>query len=341
MTLPAHFSRLTDLDEPWRIAAPGPRLEAVRKGALALRDRLRSGKRARSVRTCDLITLPYPTRFGLGDAARSILPYLMITNRMMVVTFDSGEGEKRLLVNPSDHERDAATPFFKRLADKMPGFVNNLVARRHSDVPKRLLELGVRPDQIDYVTYDHLHTQDVRRVMLEWCPRAHLIAQQRELDLFTGLHPLQRDWFIAEALDGIPPERLLPIAGDYQLGDGVALVRTPGHTYGNHSIVLHTDQGLWAISENGVAPDNYVPDKSDIGGLAAHARATGVEVILNANTREDSLDQYTSMILEKTLADPCADGSGFFQVFNSSELTPSPLLPGLAPTYAHKHITHG
>jgi glyoxylase-like metal-dependent hydrolase (beta-lactamase superfamily II) len=337
--IPKHMKRLDELTEAWRVGPAGARLDAVRAGARQLRERLHQGKPVKSVRTYDLITLPYPTRYGLCDASSSLLPFLMMTNRMQLVTVATDEGPKRLLVNPSDHERDAETPFFKRMAGKMPDFVNRLVAKRHSDVPRRLDEAGVRGDQIDYITFDHLHTQDVRRLMLEWCPRAKLLAHKDELAIFERLHPLQADWYVADSLRGIPSDRILPFDGDLLVGEGVALVHTPGHTAGNHSIVLHTDRGLWTISENGVSPDNYTPERSEIGGVAASARAAGVEVILNANTRELSLEQYTSMVLEKTLADTGTEG--WPQVFNSSELTPSALLPGLAPTFAHRAITHG
>ncbi len=339
MSLPAHATRLDVMDGAWRVGPAGARLDAVRTAALALKEQLHKSPPARSIRTYDLITLPYPTRYGLCDAHSSLLPYLMITNRMQLVTFTSSDGPKRLLVNPSDHERDAETPFFKRITDKMPGFVNRMVAKRHGEVPGRLAEAGVRGDQIDYVTFDHLHTQDLRRVMLEWCPRAKLLLQKEELAIFERLHPLQHDWYVADSLRGIAPERIIPLDGDYLLGDGVALVRTPGHTLGNHSIVLGTERGLWTISENGVAADNYSPERSEIGGVAASARGARVEVILNANTRELSLEQYTSMVLEKTLADVGVEG--WPQVFNSSELTPSALSPGLAPTFAHKGINSG
>jgi glyoxylase-like metal-dependent hydrolase (beta-lactamase superfamily II) len=341
MTLPAHFRPLDALAAAWRVTPAGARLEAVRRAALALKETLHAGAQVKSVRTYDLITLPYPTRYGLGDAARSILPFLMITNRMQLVTVATSEGVKRVLVNPSDHERDQETPFFKRLAAGSPKWAQRLIAKRHSTVPERLAEAGVRGEQIDYVTFDHLHTQDLRRVLGEWCPRARLIVQREELDIFERLHPLQSDWYIAEAIAGIARERFVVLDGDVLVGDGLALVRTPGHTFGNHSIVLMTDRGVWTISENGVSCDNWSPEKSAIGGLAGHARSRGVEVILNANTRESSLEQYTSMILEKTLADPCPDGSGFAQHFPSSELTASALLPGLTATYLHRSITHG
>ena len=129
--------------------------------------------------------------------------------------------------------------------------------------------------------------------------------------------------------------------GDYLVGGGFAIVRTPGHTIGNHSLVVVTDRGAWTISENGISVDAYAPGTSRIRGVARHARDSGVEVILNANTREHSLDQYTSMVLEKTLADAVPDRPELPQHFSSSELVGHPLAPGLSPTYTHGAITHG
>jgi hypothetical protein len=244
-----------------------------------------------------------------------------------------------MLVNPSDHERNEETPFFARLRDQAPSFLNRVIAKRHATVPQRLDEAGVRGGEIDYVTYDHLHTQDLRRVLLEWCPKAKLLVMAAELAIFEQLHPLQRDWYLADALKGVPTGRLVPLDSDVEVGDGVALVRTPGHTVGNHSIVLHTDGGMWTISENGVAADNWAPERSDIAGVKRTAEATGCEVILNSNTREQSLEQYTSMVLEKTLADEGTDG--WRQCFSSSELTPSLLAPGLRATWVWKEIVSG
>src|SRR6185295_18510614 len=87
--------------------------------------------------------------------------------------------------------------------------------------------------------------------------------------------------------------------------------------------------------------DAYAPGVSQIRGIARHARDKGVEVILNSNTREHSLDQYTSMVLEKTIADPVKDRPELPQHFPSSELVAHPLAFGLAPTYSHGEITFG
>jgi glyoxylase-like metal-dependent hydrolase (beta-lactamase superfamily II) len=340
--LPRHFTKLTDLDEARRERCPGAKVEALRTAGRALHDRLRAGRPARSVRTFSIVTFPYPTKYALGGAARSLAPYIMMTNRMQLVVFDTAEGPKRLLVNPSDWERNEATPFFQSL---MPRYGRSLARKAigtfHGDVPDHLQRAGVRPEEIDYVTFDHLHTQDCRRLLGEWAPRAKLLAMRAELEIYRRLHPLQRMWYLPDALDGIPQDRIVALDGDVQLGDGVALVATPGHTWGNHTIVLHTDRGLWTISENGVACDNYAPERSRIAGVAKHARSGGYEVLLNANTREGTLDQYASMVLEGALADRVPDAPEFPQHFSSSEMTPSLLAPGLSPTYSHGAITQG
>ena len=129
--------------------------------------------------------------------------------------------------------------------------------------------------------------------MLEWCPRAKLLAMEEELAIFERLHPLQRDWYIADALAGVPAGRLLPLDSDTLVGDGVALVRTPGHTLGNHSIVLHTDRGLWTMSENGVAVDNWAPERSSIGGLRGSARGDAASRSSSTPTRARSRSSST------------------------------------------------
>ena len=167
----------------------------------------------------------------------------------------------------------------------------------------------------------------------------HLVPRRRPL--LPGVHPLQPQWYIPECLAGVPADRIVALDGDYLLGGGFAIVRTPGHTIGNHSLVVVTDRGAWTISENGIAVDAYAPGISEIRGVARHAREQGVGCILNANTLEHSLDQYTSMVLEKTLADSVPERPELPQHVPSSELVAHPLALGLAPTYSHGAISYG
>lgn len=353
--IPENFSRLNELDAAWAVAGAGARLAAVRAAARRLHDRLAAGGPAVAVRTFDLATFPYPTRFGLDGAATLPLPFVMMRNRVQLVQVRAGGELINVLVNPSDPERSLAAPFFAQQIARYGNFVaRRVMSTQHGTVADALAVWGLDPADIHYITFDHLHVQDVRGLLgtivpepgqhqptRALLPNARLLAQRLELATLEEPHPLQRHWYVDGGILGVDPQKIIALDGDVGLGGGLALVRTPGHTMGNHSIVMVTDRGVWTVSENGVAVDAYAPEASAIAGLRAHARSRGVEVILNANTREHTLDQYTSMVLEKTLADPCPDRPEFPQHFSSSEMVRHPLAPGLAPTYTHGAITHG
>src|SRR6185437_12977784 len=283
------------------------------------------------------------------------IPYIVMTNRMNVVQIATDAGLKILLFNPTDVPRSAETPFFADLRARMGKRVSErMMARLARPTPtQHLASLGIRPEQVDYIAFDHLHTQDLRGLLgtspgigdgspiPAAFPRAKLLVWRPELDIFRALHPLQRTWYIAGALQGVPPERIVACEGDVLLGRGAALVRTPGHTVGNWSLVLSTDNGVWAVSENGIACDSYAPEASRIPGLRRHARRYGLEVILNSNTLEGRNEQYTSMVLEKSLVDPSRDDPAFYQHLASSELTATPFTPGLSPTHRHGGLESG
>jgi hypothetical protein len=353
--IPGHLTRLTDLDAAWATAGSGARLGAVRAAARRLHDRLTTGGPAVAVRTADVATFPYPTKFGLDGAARTLAPFVMMRNRVQLVQVRVGGELVNVLVNPSDPERSLAAPFFSQQIDRYGSFVSRRVmSTQHGTAADALAAWGVDPADIHYITFDHLHVQDLRGLLgtivpepgqaqptRAFLPNARLLAQRSELATLEEPHPLQRYWYVDGGILGIDPQKIVALDGDYAIGAGLALVRTPGHTLGNHSIAMVTDRGVWTVSENGISVDAYAPEASSIAGLRSHARSRGVEVILNANTKEHTLDQYTSMVLEKTLADPCPDRPEFPQHFSSSEMVKHPLAPGLAPTYTHGAITFG
>ena len=263
-----------------------------------------------------------------------------------MVQFDTEDGLKTLLVSPSDHERGLETPFFQRLANSAPKFLEPMIAKRYTTVPELVAAIGLAPEDIDYITYDHLHTQDVRR----WLgtddepaifPNAKLLVMRREVDCARDLNPYQADWYHPHGLAGVPDDKLVLLDGDTHLGGGVALIHTPGHTEGNHSIVVHTDEGLWVTSENGISVDSYAPLLSTAAGVADYARTIGTEVIINANTLENSIDQYISMVQEKTIAGPSQRDRRYPNVFPSSEMTPFWLFPGTKPSFQVRHARHG
>ncbi len=346
LTAPTGTVRLPDFDDAWLTAGHGARHRAVRVTAERLHDRFASGARVLSVRTLPLTTVPYPTKYAFQSAAGSLSPFVQFSHRCVLVQFFQNGVLKNLLFNPSDIEAARATPYFARLAAQF-GALEPIVAKRFPTLEAQLETLGLRVADIDYVAFDHFHTQDIRALLgtedgrhTARFPNATLLAPKNEWDDWEDVHPMQRAWFIADGRRGVRMNHVSLTDGDLQLGDGLMLLRTPGHTIGNQTLFMNTDAGVWGISENGTCADNWSPLDSKIRGIARVARHQDLEVILNANTPEAGAEQYTSMILEKTLVSRVKAAPAFVQMFPSSEVTPSLLTP-IRPTWRHKEILSG
>jgi hypothetical protein len=332
-------------------SAPGPteRLREVRRRAAQFREWFAAEPPVVYYRSFGLVRVPYPTRYGLLNACRVPTPMLHIVNRLFVVQLQTSGGVKTLLFSPSDVTRNHETPFFKRLARSFGPLEDagrKLLSPILATVEERLAETGIPPEAVDYISYDHLHTQDVRRWLgaggeAGYFPNAKLLVMRQEWSSAHALLPQQADWYCPHGLEGIDPAKVILLDGDVRLGDGVALMRTPGHTEGNHSLVARTPDGVMVSSENGVGPDAYAPRASRIPGVAKYSRATGMEVILNGNTLEGSIDQYLSMIQEREVAGPSPRNPEFFNVVSSSELASYWALPGITPTFSFGDLVFG
>ncbi|MFJ8108337.1 hypothetical protein [Streptomyces sp. NPDC096132] len=332
----------------------GAKLDSARTQAKAFRTEFAATGTPDSVTTCDLVTLPYPTKFGLFRASRAIAPFLSLTNRMLVIRWRESDGRRRvLLFEPSDYELGENTPYFAALIRRTPGALRSLSTTRHGTVTGHLARLGIRPEDVDYLMFDHLHTQDLRRwigttepqadlggTVKPVFPNAKVIVQRPELLAMSRLHPLQQPWYQPETYESVPPEAFLAVDGALLLGPGIAVVATPGHVHGNQTLVLNTSTGIWASSENAIATECLTPEHSRLPGIARWARTWQQEVVLNANTIETTAEQYNSLILEKTLVDRSQADPRFLQFFPSSELTASWTNPGTSPTFTHKALTH-
>ncbi|MEZ4299335.1 MAG: hypothetical protein R3B70_30575 [Polyangiaceae bacterium] len=330
-------------------ASPKDRLREVRLRANRLRERMLGGKVARFYASRGLIRVPYPSRYAFLNAFSLPTPFVHILNRVFVIQVDTEQGVKTLLASPSDIHANAETPFFKRLASGMGPFQEigkKFLGPEISTVEVALGEIGIRPEQVDYISYDHLHTQDVRKWLGSgekdgYFPNAKLLVMRQEWESTQGLLPPQLDWYCPSGVEGIHPSRVVLLDGDTMLGESVLLMKTPGHTEGNHSFVVHTPEGLMVTSENGVAPDAYAPLASKIPGVASYAKKTGAEVILNGNTLEGGLDQYISMVQEKEVAGPSRRNPEFPNMACSSELAAYWAFPGSSPTMSFGDLTFG
>jgi glyoxylase-like metal-dependent hydrolase (beta-lactamase superfamily II) len=326
----------------------GRRLEAVREAAAEFKTRFKAQGTARAIASVDIAAAPYTTAYAFhGAAIAPLTPLISIIKRMVVVQYDDFDGRLRTLVfEPTVADGTIEAPFYAdldRRTDRIPGgrrIAEALYLRYYNEPDSVLPGLGLTNEDVDFLTFDHLHVQDPR-LILPIFPNAKLLAHRREVATFESPHPMQWAWYVDGGMDGVDPDRLALFDGDIELGVGVALIWTPGHTDGNHSLCVNTPDGVWITSENGIALDNWQPDRSRIPGLRSHAQRFGREAIPNANTLEDALDQYDSMVKEKTLADPCRRDPRWLQVLPSSELADWKHFWPVRPTFAHGGIQYG
>jgi len=330
------FKILPLLDEAWAHSSGSARLHAVQRAAPRLRDTIKESGTVKTIKTFDIALFPYPSKFAFQNACSLPLKYAWLTNRAIFVEYvDRDQELRRLLINPSRPAGARKAPYFQEITGMVPNWAEFLMSREYTPLETQLKNAQIDPLSIDYITFDHLHVQEVGPLLgpSGIYPNAKLLVTQTELNAASKLHPLQRYWYVEGAVANIDPTAVVSFDKDLSLGEGVALVRTPGHTEGNHSICLHTPYALYTISENGVCPDAYQPRRSLIPGLNRYAETHDADVVLNANTLERSLDQYTSMRLECILA-KSDDPDGWPNHFSSSELTPYYLAPLLEPTHA-------
>jgi hypothetical protein len=345
-----HFRSIPELDDGWVDPRPGPRLADMRARGEAFARSFKADGPVRGVRTVDLLPFPYPVAFGFWQAAPTRAKYLLMRNRFNLIEFEDFSGQARtLLVNPSEADLSARAGYFEQVRRELLPFVPPSVLKR-ADGPATLLRkrLGVDPARIDYVTFDHLHVQDLRRGLVgeggrpPLYPNAKLLVNRRELETLQELHPLQQPWWISEALDGVPASKIVALDGSVWLGRGLALVWTPGHTLGNHSIVFNAPgHGVFAVSENGIAPECYLPTASKIRALRDYARKYDAEVVLNGNALESAMSQYTSMVLEKSIVDRGAPGGELPNILCSSPFIRSPLAWGIGPSFTTPPVDAG
>ena len=335
----------------------GERLDAIRESAQRFRSRFATPEnRIRAIKTVDLASAGYPLSFAFHGAAKGINPYINILNRLVIVQFDDFEGNlKTLAWEPTIAEGAAEAPFYDQLLKRYGEFLSYKVfATFYNTVEEAIAKCGLTPADIDYVSFDHLHVQDLRLIMgttrpvqgeseprKPFFPNAKFLFQRKEVDTFKAPHPMQWAWYVPGGMDDVIEDNLVLLDGDVELGKGVAIVSTPGHTDGNHSLAVNTDDGVWVTSENGVCADSWHPRQSKIPGIRKYAEFFNREVVMNANTLEDSIDQYDSMVKEKAIADPNPRDPRWLNVFPSSEMPAWRRQWPVVPTFTYGGMNYG
>ncbi|HEX8067094.1 MAG TPA: hypothetical protein VF520_11255 [Thermoleophilaceae bacterium] len=337
-----------EFDEANGLWPRGDRPQAIRAAAEQFRARFKQQGQVRAVKTVDLVAAGYPAGFAFGGAARAVNPIVNITNRLVIVQYEDFDGATRTLAwEPTVPEGSAEAPFYDQLKHRYGEWLSeNVFATRYHDIDEAIAAAGIAPADVDYIAFDHLHVQDVRMMLgtadtPAYYPNARMLAQRREVDTFKSIHPTQWAWYVEGGMDGVPDDRVVLLDGDVEIGKGIALVSTPGHTDGNMSLCLNTPDGIWVSSENGVAADNWHPRLSKIPGVRRWAEFFNRDVVMNSNTLEDSLDQYDSMVKEHAIADPDPRDPRFKQVLPSSELAQFKRQWPVVPTHFFGGMDYG
>lgn len=336
--------QMHDLDTAWAVGTAGERARQLETQGRALGDSLRGGASVVSVHSIDGQLTPYPVRFAFNGAIGGDL--LMMQNRALLVQVMVEGVLRNILFNPTDPPASVHAPYFQKLIERSPGLFNKLFGAQPSKIPAQLAQWGLSCADIDVVAFDHFHVQDLRPIIGSKAepgmfPNAMLLAPEIEWRDWGDLHPLQRSFFIAGGNQGLDEDRVVFTRSDLCLGEGVVLLRTPGHTSGNQTLFVKTDRGVWGTSENGTSADAWSPQASRLRGLRKTVDYYAADVILNTNTPEFFGQQYHSMLLERAVVDRVADAPEFVQMLPSSEVRWHWVAPHIRPSLVFGGLAHG
>lgn len=354
------FRPIPEFDGVHQIWPRGDRLEAIRAATKRYRERFLSQGQVQAIKTFDIVTAPYYARFAYQGFSTNVNPFISIMNRMLVIQFEGFDGRLKTMVwEPTVPEGSVKAPIYSKLLQigeklRVSRLVGGALVKYWSEPDDVLPSIGLSNADVDYIAFDHLHVQDPRMIMgsgkalpgesaprKPLFPNAKMPVHRLELDTFAAMHPLQSFFYVDNGMDGVDEDRCEIIDGDVELGVGVSLLWTPGHTDGNLSLCVNTPDGVWVSSENGMAIDNWQPELSKIPGVKQLARFFNQEVVLNNDTVEDILEQYDSMVKEKTMASYSPRDPRWLQVMPSSQsLTLKRQWP-VNPTYSHEPLQYG
>lgn len=134
-----------------------------------------------------------------------------------------------------------------------------------------LAEIGLRPEQVDFVTISHMHFDHAGGTSR--FPKAKFIVQRRELEYAAGALPhnsAAKNAFVAEDVLAMVrlnwQDRVLLADGDVEaIVPGVDVYLTPGHTAGTMTVCLDTKKGRVCYSSDAVYTYRNIEEDIPLG----------------------------------------------------------------------------
>src|SRR3954452_6013858 len=156
-----------EFDDAHNLWPRGERPAAMRHAAQDFRARFKEQGQIRAVRTIGLASAGYPTAFALAGPPKGLNPFVNIRNRLVIVQFEDFDGElKTLAWEPTIPEGSVEAPFYEQLLARYGEFVSyKLFGKIFNSVEEGLAQCGLRAEDIDFVSFDHLHVQDCRLLL--------------------------------------------------------------------------------------------------------------------------------------------------------------------------------
>ncbi|MCK9503739.1 MAG: MBL fold metallo-hydrolase [Porticoccaceae bacterium] len=119
----------------------------------------------------------------------------------------------------------------------------------HESLRKALGEIGLTPDDIDYIIPTHLHFDHACN--LDLFPNACVVVQRDEILHAIDSVPSQRIYYrrdiINEVVNRKRPKQVHYIDGDLLLMEGIQILKLPSHTAGMQVPIITTAKGKAAL----------------------------------------------------------------------------------------------
>ena len=147
-----------------------------------------------------------------GTLYKAALKSLLVETKNEKVLIDTGMGEL-----PERYKK-----FYK--------------TERDQTLVKGLQKEGLQPEDITAIINTHLHMDHAGCNRL--FPNAKTYVQKEEIAYAHNPHRFQKGAYIEEFLHGLD---IVTVQGDYTFSDAIDIIKTPGHTPGHQSVVVHAD----------------------------------------------------------------------------------------------------
>ncbi|BBO72649.1 MBL fold hydrolase [Desulfosarcina widdelii] len=155
-----------------------------------------------------------------------------------------------------------------------------------------LESVGLKPEDIDIVVQTHLQWDHCANT--QKCRNAKILVQEEELRFAYSPHPILAPTYKKSLFTGL---NFVLVKGAQEILPGIDLVPTPGHTPGNMSVAVNTEEGKAIITGFCCLKENFGPPVGASEEIIESTPVVAPGIHLNA------VDGYESVLLVKGMAD--------------------------------------